>query len=260
MTHLKSNVMLHFDNIVYGPIHSRRLGSSLGVNILPAVGKLCNFDCIYCECGWNRDNISGGTFPSAKDFETALRGGLEKLAKDGTVLDSITFSGNGEPTLNPHFPEIVDIAIALRDELAPTAKVTVFSNSTTCGKPDVLAALKKVDNPVMKIDAPTSAWAELVNKPCCIYDLRTVVDNLHAFDGNFILQTMFLRSDAFDSASPEVLGKWLDIVRELHPREVMAYSIDRETPQKALKKYSYDEISSFVKPLVDEGFIVQVKA
>ena len=230
--------MLHFDNIVYGPVHSRRLGSSLGVNILPAVGKLCNFDCIYCECGWNRDGISNGVFPSVNAFETTLRTALEKIAKDGAPLDSITFSGNGEPTLNPHFPEILDIAIALRDEYVP----------------------KKADNPVMKIDAPTNELAGHINKPSCIYDLDTVVDNLMAFDGDFILQTMFLRSDDFDSASPEVLSRWTDIVRKLHPREIMAYSIDRETPQKALRKYSYDEISSFVRPLVDEGFIVQVKA
>ena len=252
--------MLHFDNIVYGPIHSRRLGSSLGVNILPAVGKLCNFDCIYCECGWNRDGISDGVFPSAKACESALRAALERIAKDGTPLNPITFSGNGEPTLNPHFSEIVDVTLALRDEFAPEAKVTVLSNATTCGKPAVLAALKKVDNPVMKIDAPTDELAECINKPSCIYNVQTVVDNLLAFDGNFILQTMFLRSDAFDSASPEVLGKWMDIVRKLHPREVMAYSIDRETPQKSLRKYTYDEISSFVKPLVNEGFTIQVKA
>ena len=185
---------------------------------------------------------------------------MEKIAKDGTPLDSITFSGNGEPTLNPHFSEIVDVTLALRDKFAPEAKVTVFSNATTCGKPAVLAALKKVDNPVMKIDAPTDELAECINKPSCIYNVQTVVDNLLAFDGNFILQTMFLRSDAFDSASPEVLGKWMDIVRKLRPREIMAYSIDRETPQKSLRKYTYDEISSFVKPLVDEGFTIQVKA
>lgn len=252
--------MLHFDNIVYGPIHSRRLGLSLGVNILPAVGKLCNFDCIYCECGWNRDGISNGVFPTVTAFETALRRALEKMAKGGTALDSITFSGNGEPTLHPHFPEMVDITLALRDELAPSAKVTVFSNATTCGKPAVLAALKKVDNPVMKIDAPTGELAAHINKPSCNYDPATVADNLMAFDGDFILQTMFLRSDDFDSASPEVLSRWMEIVRKLHPREIMAYSIDRETPQKALRKYTYDEIFSFVKPLVDEGFIVQVKA
>ena len=252
--------MLHFDEIVYGPIHSRRLGASLGVNLLPAKGKLCNFDCIYCECGWNRDNFSDGVFPTPEQFEVALRNALERIASDGTALDSITFSGNGEPTLNPWFPQIVDITLSLRDALAPNAKVTVLSNATTCGKPAVLDALKKVDNPVMKLDAPDSSLARFINKPSCIYDTETVVEHLKAFDGNFILQTMFLRSDSFDSASPEVLESWMKIVRTLRPRQIMAYSLDRETPQKSLHKYSRDEIASFVKPLTDEGFDILITA
>ena len=252
--------MLHFDEIVYGPIHSRRLGSSLGVNLLPSKGKLCNFDCIYCECGWNRDNFSNGVFPTPEQFEAALRSALEHISADGTALDSITFSGNGEPTLNPWFPQIVDITLSLRDALAPKAKVTVLSNATTCGKPAVLEALKKVDNPVMKIDAPSSALAQLINKPSCLYDTARVVGHLKAFGGNFILQTMFLRSDGFDSASPESLSGWMAIVRELRPRQIMAYSIDRETPQKALHRYSHDEIAAFVKPLSDEGFDILITA
>lgn len=252
--------MLHFENIVYGPVHSRRFGSSLGVNLLPPKGKLCNFDCIYCECGWNRDGFSDGEFPSAGEFETALRAALSRIAKDGTPLDSITFSGNGEPTLNPHFPEMVDVALALRDELTPSAKVTVLSNGTTCGKDRILEALRKVDNPVMKIDAATTALAALINKPVCNYDLNSVLDNLKAFDGDFILQTMFLRSDTFDSAGAENLAGWMEIVRMLRPRLVMAYSIDRETPQKALRRYSFDEMTSFLSPLVGEGFAVQINA
>ena len=250
--------MLHFENIVYGPVHSRRFGTSLGVNLLPPRGKLCNFDCIYCECGWNRDNFSGGGFPSVDEFGTALRAALSRIVREGAVLDSITFSGNGEPTLNPSFPEMVDAALALRDELTPSAKVTVLSNGTTCGKDSVLAALRKVDNPVMKIDAATTALANLINKPEYNYDLNSVVENLRAFDGDFILQTMFLRFDAFDSASAANLAGWTEIVRTLHPRLVMVYSTDRETPQKALHRYSSDEMNSFVRPLVAEGFAVQV--
>ncbi len=250
--------MLHFDDIVYGPVHSRRFGSSLGVNLLPPKGKLCNFDCIYCECGWNRDNFPGGEFPSVDGFGSALRSSLARIAKEGTPLDSITFSGNGEPTLNPHFPEMVDVALALRDELTPSAKVTVLSNATTCGKEKISEALRKVDNPVMKIDAATTALAALINKPSYNYDLDSIVENLKAFDGDFILQTMFLRSDLFDSASSENLAGWTEIVRILHPRLVMVYSTDRETPQKALHRYSSDEMDSFVRPLVSEGFAVQV--
>ncbi len=252
--------MLHFDGIVYGPVHSRRLGTSLGVNLLPPEGKLCNFDCIYCECGWNRDNFSRGAFPTADEFGAAMRAALSHISEKGISLDSITFSGNGEPTLNPYFPDIMDIALSLRDELAPAAKVTVFSNATTCGKKGISEALRKADNPVMKIDAATQALAERINKPAGKYNLREVVENLTAFGGDFILQTMFLRCDSFDSADPENLTGWMEIVRKLRPREIMAYSLDRETPQKALYRYSFDEISAFVRPLVEEGFTVQVRA
>lgn len=252
--------MLHFENIVYGPIHSRRLGTSLGVNLLPPEGKLCNFDCIYCECGWNRDNLSRGPFPAADEFGAAMRSSLSYISEKGISLDSITFSGNGEPTLNPHFPEIVDIALSLRDELAPSAKVTVLSNATTCGKKEIFEALRKIDNPVMKIDAATSALADRINKPAGHYDLDAVVENLMAFGGDFILQTMFLRCDGFDSAEPANLAGWMEIVRKLRPREIMAYSIDRDTPQKALYGYSFEQISSFVRPLAEEGFTVQIRA
>lgn len=253
-------IMLHFDSIVYGPVHSRRLGSSLGVNLLPTDGKLCSFDCIYCECGWNRDNFTGGSFPSPEAFRTALRASLEQIAGKGPRLDSITFSGNGEPTLNPHFPEIVDIAVELRDSLAPGTALTVLSNATTCWKPEIFAALRKVDSPVMKIDAATQELAAKINKPVGNYDLQRVVSSLKAFEGDFILQTMFLRCGCFDSASPENLEGWKNIVRTLRPREVMAYSIARETPQKALYGYTEAEIRAFVQPLADEGFHIKINA
>ena len=148
--------MLHFDDIVFGPIHSRRLGSSLGINLLPHDGKLCNFDCIYCECGWNRDGrVRNPVLPAAEDVMAALEARLSQCRDDGTHIDSITFSGNGEPTLNPDFPRIIDCVIELRDKFYPEAKVSVLSNATMLGREEVLEALKKTDNPILKIDAPT---------------------------------------------------------------------------------------------------------
>ena len=245
--------MLHFDKIVFGPIHSRRLGSSLGVNLLPSDGKLCNFDCIYCECGWNRDNAFSEPLPNAAQVREALERKLSESARAGQRIDSITFSGNGEPTLNPHFPEIIDITIALRDEYMPQAKVSVLSNATRCSHQEIVSALKKVDNPILKLDAPTGELAALVNKPVGSYDPSRIVEALAQFHGDFILQTMFLRSNDFDTASEQVLGPWKNIVRHLRPRQVMVYSLDRETAQKGLVKYDRESMQKLVKDLTDEG-------
>jgi wyosine [tRNA(Phe)-imidazoG37] synthetase (radical SAM superfamily) len=252
--------MLHFDDIVFGPIFSRRLGSSLGVNILPSKGKLCNFDCVYCECGWNKDGaVPDRRFPGLAEVEAALKDKMSKAAAEGVPVDSITFSGNGEPTMNPDFAAIIDVTLRLRDEYFPAAKVSVLSNATLLGRKDIAQALKRVDNPILKIDASSQELVEKINKPVGTYRLPEVIDNLKSFDGNFILQTMFLRSEEFDTASKEALGAWIDIVRMLRPRQVMVYTIDRETPDKTLGKYTVDEMTAMVQPLIDEGFDVQIR-
>jgi wyosine [tRNA(Phe)-imidazoG37] synthetase (radical SAM superfamily) len=161
--------MLHFDEIVFGPIRSRRLGSSLGVNVLPTKGKLCNFDCIYCECGWNKDGISDKRFPSLAEVENALEAKLSELSKSGTEVDSITFSGNGEPTVNPDFAAIVDVTVRLRDKYYPSAKISVLSNATMISRKEIFEALKKVDNPILKIDASSDELVAKINKPQISY-------------------------------------------------------------------------------------------
>jgi len=251
--------MLHFDEIVFGPIFSRRLGSSLGVNLLPSKGKLCNFDCIYCECGWNKDGISDKVFPETSDVEKALEMKMSKAASEGVPVDSITFSGNGEPTMHPDFPQIIDITLRLRDRYFPHAKVSVLSNATLIGRKAVAEALMKVDNPILKLDGSDDGLVMKMNKPVGHYSVDEVVDGLKAFRGNFVLQTMFLRSADVDTASPEALSRWMDIVREVRPREIMVYTIDRETPDKTLGKYTVEEMTAFVQPLIDEGFKVQVR-
>ena len=251
--------MLHFDEIVFGPIFSRRLGSSLGVNLLPSKGKLCNFDCIYCECGWNKDGVEDRRFPEYPEIEAALEEKMAKAAEDGTGVDSITFSGNGEPTMHPDFPKVIDLTLRLRDKYFPHAQVSVLSNATIIGREEVAQALMRVDNPILKIDASSDELIGKINKPVGTYSLDAVVRNLKKFDGRFILQTMFLKSPDFDTAAPEALGRWMDIVRELRPREVMVYTIDRETPDKTLGKYTVEEMTEMVRPLVEEGFAIQIR-
>lgn len=252
--------MLHFDEIVFGPIFSRRLGSSLGVNILPSKGKLCNFDCVYCECGWNKDGaVAERRFPNLQEVEAALRAKMHKAASEGVPVDSITFSGNGEPTMNPDFAEIIDVTLRLRDEYFPNAKVSVLSNATLLDREKVTEALKKIDNPILKIDASSQSLVEKINKPVGAYKLSNVLECLKGFEGNFILQTMFLRSQEFDTVASGALEAWIEIVRMLKPRQVMVYTIDRETPDKSLQKYTVEEMTAMVQPLIDEGFDIQVR-
>lgn len=249
------------EETVFGPIFSRRLGTSLGINLLPEKGKICNFDCIYCECGWNKDGRDDTVIPTAAKVSADLENMLVRLQKQGTKVDSITFSGDGEPTINPAFPQIIDDTLRLRDELAPTAKVSVLSNATRVHLPEVFHALSKVDNPIMKIDAPTNALIEKVNKPAPGYDIARVVEALEQFQGNFVLQTCMLRSKEydFDSSRSEVLDGWMDIVRRLRPREIMVYTIDRPTPAQGLEKFTVEEMTALVQPLIDEGFRLQIK-
>jgi wyosine [tRNA(Phe)-imidazoG37] synthetase (radical SAM superfamily) len=245
------------ETTVFGPIFSRRLGSSLGINLLPQEGKLCNFDCIYCECGWNADGRGDRVIPTADDVRKALTHKLEACRAAGTPIDSITFSGDGEPTLNPAFPEIIDLTLELRDRYYPSAKVSVLSNATRAGREAVFQALRKVDNPILKLDAPTDEAARLVNQPVGEYHVEAIVRDLERFEGDFVLQTMFLKGDGF--ATGDWVDGWMDIVRRLRPREVMVYTIDRETPRKGLRKYTPEEMRALVQPLIDEGFTIQIK-
>ena len=245
------------ETVVFGPIFSRRLGSSLGINLLPEKGKLCNFDCIYCECGWNADGRGDRKLPRAEDVRVALTRKLEECRAAGISIDSITFSGDGEPTLNPDFPLIIDITLMLRDLYYPLAKVSVLSNATQTWRPGVFEALRKVDNPILKLDAPTDAQAALVNRPVGDYHVEDIVRDLERFEGDFVLQTMFLRGDGF--ATEGWVDGWMDIVRRLGPREVMVYTIDRETPMTGLKKYAVEEMRALVQPLIDEGYKLQIK-
>ena len=236
-----------FTNIIYGPIRSRRLGISLGVNLLPLHSKLCNFDCIYCECGWNEDNREEKPrFNAREDIREALRTTLSKMAEQGELPDVITFAGNGEPTIHPEFEGIIDDTIALRDKLAPSAKVSVLSNATQLHRESICNALRKVDNPILKLDSAIDATAHIINKPCGNYSVAEVVKNLEKFGREFVLQTMFLRGEYngeyIDNTTEREFFAWAAVVESLRPHRVMVYSIDRATPCKTLEKVSHEEL------------------
>ena len=241
-----------FTDIIYGPIKSRRLGISLGVNLLPLQSKLCNFDCIYCECGWNDDNRAAQPrFNSRENVREALRVTLQKMREDGAMPDVITFAGNGEPTIHPEFEAIIDDTIALRDAYAPNAKVSVLSNATQLHREDVRRALRKVDNPILKLDSAIDATAHIINKPCGNYSVENVVEQLHEFGREFVLQTMFLRGEYngeyIDNTTEREILAWAAVVEYLRPRSVMVYSIDRATPCTTLQKVEREELDAIAE-------------
>ncbi len=236
-----------FDQIIFGPVHSRRLGLSLGVNLLPLESKLCSFDCIYCECGWNADHPGQRRFNRREDVARSLDETLRKMAAAGTPPDVITFAGNGEPTLHPDFEAIIDDTIALRDRLAPTAKVSVLTNATRLDDESVCRALLRVDNPILKLDSAFDATVRRMNRPQNPdYTVRGTVERMKRFDGRIILQTMFLRGvcdgEPIDNTTEQEVAAWLELVREIRPRQVMAYSLDRDTPCRTLEKVPREEL------------------
>ena len=235
-----------YDHIIFGPVRSRRLGLSLGVNLLPVESKLCNFDCIYCECGWNGDHFGKRRFNSREDVQAMLREVLSKMVQDSTPPDVITFAGNGEPTMHPDFEAVIDDTIALRDELCPAAKVSVLSNATQLHREDVRRALLRVDNNILKLDSAFDATVQLVNKPVGSYSVERTVEWMKLFEGQMILQTMFLRGEYLgqrvDNTTEEQVEAWLRLVKEIAPRQVMVYSLDRDTPCQTLEKVSREEL------------------
>ena len=235
-----------YDNIIFGPIRSRRLGLSLGVNLLPIESKLCSFDCIYCECGWNDEHPGKRRFNAREDVRAMLEETLQKMVADGTPPDVITFAGNGEPTMHPDFEKIIEDTIALRDKHCPAAKVSVLSNATQIHREDVRRALLRVDNNILKLDSAFDETVQLVNKPQGAYTVARTVELLKAFDGNLILQTMFLRGEYLgkrvDNTTEEEVAAWLKLVAEIRPKQVMVYSLDRDTPCQTLEKVEKEEL------------------
>ena len=253
-----------FNEIAYGPIHSRRLGTSLGMELMPLEHKLCTFNCVYCECGWNQP-VHHPVLPTREEVKAALEAKLSAISNQSSALDVITFSGNGEPTLHPDFLGIIEDTCALRDQYCPNAKVSVLSNSTQLGRPDVVKALKLCDNRILKLDAATDTMMRRIDLPVNEHlTVQTLIDGLAQFNGDFILQTCFLRGEhdglPIDNTTPEQLAAWYEAVETLRPKQIMMYVIDRKTPEEHLSKISREEMESIAAPLITKGYDVIISA
>jgi len=247
-----------FDKIIFGPVKSRRLGVSLGINLLPSTKKVCNFNCIYCECGWTQKlKNETGDLPAREEVYKALEAKLSSMKKKHQRPDVITYAGNGEPTLHPEFPGIIDDSIKLRDKYFPEAKIAVLSNSTAITKPRVKEALLKVDSNILKLDSAFDLTVKIHNQPRVNVKVAELIENLKKFNGRLVIQTLFLRGTyngkVIDNTTPAEISAWLKAIEMIKPSEVMIYTISRDTPEGGqLNKVPLKElrrISSLVNKL-----------
>jgi wyosine [tRNA(Phe)-imidazoG37] synthetase (radical SAM superfamily) len=245
---LQSFMSFLFHDVVFGPVKSRRLGISLGINLLPAEAKYCTFNCVYCECGWTQDKIQGEKkLPARELVRERLEEKLNSMQETGMRPDAITFAGNGEPTIHPQFPEILEDAIKLRDLYFPDARVSVLSNASTLDKPAIFKALVKTGNSILKLDAGTEKMFRLINGPRTGITLHSIVEKLKEFHGELIIQTLFLRGvldgKKIDNTAEPEISRWLEHIKAINPKYVMIYPIDRETPLDTLEKISFAELN-----------------
>ena len=242
---------------IFGPVHSRRLGISLGINLLPADGKVCSFDCIYCECGFNEDHRPTLPMPTREEVAKKLEEKLKEMKAEGQLPDVLTFAGNGEPTCHPHFAEIIDDTIRLRNQYCPEAKVSVLSNSTMIHRQQVHDALMKVDNNILKLDTVDSIYINKVDHPNGTYDVNLIIERLKAFKGHVIIQTMFMRGEckgkSVDNTGEEYVVPWLEAVKDIKPQQVMIYTIDRETPTQGLLKATHEQLDTIRDRVIAAG-------
>jgi len=250
-----------FHNIVFGPVRSRRLGFSLGINLLPVNSKICSFNCIYCECGWTPENLPLSGFNSRNNVFQFIESRLKEIKTFNEPLDVITFAGNGEPTLHPQFSEILKDVILLRNKYVPEKKIAVLSNATTLGNPKIVEALKKIDLPILKLDSAIESTFRIMNNPPATFNFKNYILNLSNFKNRIILQTMFLRREIngqkFDNTTDSELKAWLTVVKNLNPKNVMIYTIDREPPSKNLIKISPDELNKIAQKIKLNNIPVQ---
>lgn len=252
-----------FPSPIFGPVISRRLGVSLGINLIPEGGKLCSFDCIYCECGFNASNAPRTPRPKREAVAEALEKKLQAMQAEEKLPDVITFAGNGEPTMHPQFPAIIDDTLRLRNEYCPKARVAVLSNAFHCERPTVREALLKVDDAILKLDTVDEDYIRHVDRPTRHYHVQDIIAHLAAFDGQACIQTLFMKGmtpDGFnvDNTGDAYVLPWIEALRQIRPRRVMIYTIDRETPTQGLLKATPKELDRIADLLRQQGFEAEV--
>jgi wyosine [tRNA(Phe)-imidazoG37] synthetase (radical SAM superfamily) len=252
-----------FDEIIFGPVKSRRLGVSLGINLLPLDYKYCNFDCIYCECGRTYKNkFKGKKFHSRQEVKIRLEEVLILMNENHNIPDVITFAGNGEPTTHPEFENIIDDTIEIRNKYFPQAKIAVLSNATMIQNKKVFRALNKIDNNILKLDSAFDDTVKLINNPPKNFSIKKLVENLKIFNGNLTIQTMFLtgtyQEKIVDNTTDVEVTGWLELIKEINPKGVMVYTIDRDTPSPGLKKVSPEKLNQIAEKVKEIGIEVQV--
>jgi wyosine [tRNA(Phe)-imidazoG37] synthetase (radical SAM superfamily) len=253
-----------FDKIIFGPVKSRRLGVSLGINLLPAGKKVCNFNCIYCECGWSPSiEKEGGYLPRREEVSELLESRLQEMKIKGEKPDVITFAGNGEPTLHPDFTQIIDDCILIRNKYFPSARIAVLSNSTTITNPAIKDSLLKVDMNILKLDSAFELTINRHNQPRVNIKVNELIENLKKFNGKLIIQTLFVRGrhegNYIDNTSPEEINAWLDALEKIRPSEVMIYTIARDTPDGGLlEKVPSEELQHIASRVEKLGISTKV--
>lgn len=252
-----------FDKIVFGPVVSRRLGQSLGINLLPLNRKVCNFNCLYCECGLNGElGDKNSKLPSRKQVFNALESFLKNVGKTGKRIDTITFAGNGEPSMHPDFCGIVEDTLLLRNKFLPSAKIAVLSNATLIGNDNVFRALSKIDYNILKLDSAFEDTLKKINCPQDGFSLEKLMDNLSRFTSGLTIQTLFIRGTfqryKFDNTSTEEINAWLDVLHKLRPDLVMVYSISRDTPIQSIEKIEHEELEVIAMKVKKLGLDVSV--
>ncbi len=252
-----------FDKIIFGPVRSRRLGVSLGINLLPTDVKVCSFDCIYCECGRNPKNYKEKVvLPDREVVKQKLKEKLEEMKAGNLLPDVITFAGNGEPTLHPEFAGIIDDTVELRNQLAPKARIAVLSNATMIHKKNVFQALLKIEDNIQKLDSAFEETIKLLDCPNKNFNLKKTTDQLTSFGGKVIIQTLFVRGtykgETVDNTTNKETLAWIELLKKIKPAQVMIYTIDRDTPIDTLVKVSLDDLNKIAGRVEDAGFRVQV--